>query len=283
MPRKKKIADKDVNEKNKDKEKALDELAVRLKLNKENLDLEKHEKESELEEDVDDSNLNLQSLEFHQFMELQEGQNTSAPILERIAGSQPRPIFVSGIPRGTETSSNNNDSGDEFRYVPGSSESTEPKYFSEPGTNAPERIDLAQAGRTGSFREEISQERFFMQSEPKIESQSMERFERPKRFDVERAGRENSPERPETKYEKYTENMSKLQTYVAGLSNDTWTQNLYWGWLNALRPLITDKPEGYPSFMRNSAWARKELSTFLGSWTELKHDTILCNINQATG
>ncbi len=27
--------------------------------------------------------------------------------------------------------------------------------------------------------------------------------------------------------------------------------------------------------MRNQAWARKELNTYLGSWTELKHDTIL--------
>ena len=27
--------------------------------------------------------------------------------------------------------------------------------------------------------------------------------------------------------------------------------------------------------MQNSAWIRKEINTFLGSWTELKHDTIL--------
>lgn len=27
--------------------------------------------------------------------------------------------------------------------------------------------------------------------------------------------------------------------------------------------------------MRNKAWTRKELNTFLGSWTELKRDTIL--------
>jgi len=40
-------------------------------------------------------------------------------------------------------------------------------------------------------------------------------------------------------------------------------------------PLIQEKPEGYPSFMRSQAWARKELNTYLGSWAELKHDTIL--------
>jgi len=27
--------------------------------------------------------------------------------------------------------------------------------------------------------------------------------------------------------------------------------------------------------MQNQAWARKDLNTLLGSWTELKHDTIL--------
>ena len=33
--------------------------------------------------------------------------------------------------------------------------------------------------------------------------------------------------------------------------------------------------EGAPDFMRSQAWARKSLNTALGSWTELRHDTIL--------
>jgi len=79
----------------------------------------------------------------------------------------------------------------------------------------------------------------------------------------------------ETKYACYGENMSKLQTYLSGLPDENWTQNLYWGWLYQLRPLLDAKPDGYPAFMKNSAWLRKSLNTFLGSWTELKHDTIL--------
>jgi hypothetical protein len=79
----------------------------------------------------------------------------------------------------------------------------------------------------------------------------------------------------ETKYQKYSENMSKMQTYLAGLPNENWTQNLYWGWLYQLRPLVDVKSSGYPIFMQNNAWVRKELNTFLGSWSELKHDTIL--------
>lgn len=79
----------------------------------------------------------------------------------------------------------------------------------------------------------------------------------------------------ETQYACYPENMSQMNSYVSGLKLETWTQNLYWGWLYQLRPLLTEKTAGYPTFMRNLAWTRKDLNTFLGSWTELKHDTIL--------
>jgi len=79
----------------------------------------------------------------------------------------------------------------------------------------------------------------------------------------------------ETQYACYSENMSKMNKYLSGLGRGIWTQNLYWGWLYQLRPLLDEKPSGYPTFMRNTAWARKELNTFLGSWSELKHDTIL--------
>jgi hypothetical protein len=81
-------------------------------------------------------------------------------------------------------------------------------------------------------------------------------------------------------YPGYKENLAKLQKYFAGLKEDTWGQNAYWNWIYALQPLLTDRryqeeatPE--PDFMKNDAWVRKDLNTFLGSWTELKHDTIL--------
>lgn len=79
----------------------------------------------------------------------------------------------------------------------------------------------------------------------------------------------------EYQYENYPENMQKMQQHLQSLPEANWQQNLYWGWLNALRPLTREIPEGYPSFMQNQAWARKDLNTFLSSWTELKHDTIL--------
>ncbi|MFA7169847.1 MAG: DUF3160 domain-containing protein, partial [Candidatus Paceibacterota bacterium] len=79
----------------------------------------------------------------------------------------------------------------------------------------------------------------------------------------------------ETDYACYNENMSKMKTYLSGLEENIWTQNLYWGWLYSLKPLTEEKSTGYPSFMTNDAWQRKSLNTYLGSWTELKRDTIL--------
>ena len=79
----------------------------------------------------------------------------------------------------------------------------------------------------------------------------------------------------DTDYACYKENMSKMKDHISGLGTDIWTQNLYWGWLYSLVPLTGEKGEGYPSFMQNQAYVRKELNTFLGSWTELKRDTIL--------
>jgi len=79
----------------------------------------------------------------------------------------------------------------------------------------------------------------------------------------------------ETDYACYEENMDAMSDYLSSLSTDLWTQNLYWGWLYQLKPLLEVKSTGYPTFMQNLAWVRKDINTFLGSWSELKHDTIL--------
>ncbi|MBD3174329.1 MAG: DUF3160 domain-containing protein [Armatimonadia bacterium] len=79
----------------------------------------------------------------------------------------------------------------------------------------------------------------------------------------------------ETEYLNYPEQMAKVREEVASLEMDSWTQNLYWSWLYAFHPLLEPKNEQYPAFMQTQAWRRKDLQTALGSWTELKHDTIL--------
>lgn len=76
-------------------------------------------------------------------------------------------------------------------------------------------------------------------------------------------------------YKNYTENMEKLRTGLAKENDELWAASLYAGWLHTLRPLLTEKGEGYPMFMQNEEWTKKCLECFAGSYAELKHDTIL--------
>jgi hypothetical protein len=79
----------------------------------------------------------------------------------------------------------------------------------------------------------------------------------------------------ENQYANYDTQMTKVRKEIGGLQTDSWTQNLYWSWLYTLQPLLEPKDARYPAFMQTQAWTRKDLHTALGSWTELKHDTIL--------
>lgn len=79
----------------------------------------------------------------------------------------------------------------------------------------------------------------------------------------------------ETGYANYPEQMEKVKGEIAGLGEDSWTQTIYWAWLYTLLPLLEEKGASYPAFMGTESWTRKDLAAALGSWTELKHDTIL--------
>lgn len=76
-------------------------------------------------------------------------------------------------------------------------------------------------------------------------------------------------------YEGYSENMEKLRKSLSEENSTLWSASLYANWLNTLRPLLTVKGEGYPVFMQSDEWSKKNLECFAGSFTELKHDTIL--------
>lgn len=76
-------------------------------------------------------------------------------------------------------------------------------------------------------------------------------------------------------YENYTENFDKLSSLISKYTVEDFGKNLYWGWMYALKALVSPYGEGYPSFMTSTNWKLKELLTFLASYTELKHDTIL--------
>jgi hypothetical protein len=80
----------------------------------------------------------------------------------------------------------------------------------------------------------------------------------------------------DTEYTHYDEQLDRLRREFAGKTPAEWTQNLYWRWLDALRPLLeASADQGWPRFMLSPAWQDRTLQTALGSWAELRHDTIL--------
>jgi len=80
----------------------------------------------------------------------------------------------------------------------------------------------------------------------------------------------------DTEYTNYYEQIDKLRKEVLAKTTEDWKQNLYWQWLYSLLPLLKENiEEEAPLFMQSIAWVDKELQTSLGSWAELRHDTIL--------
>lgn len=79
----------------------------------------------------------------------------------------------------------------------------------------------------------------------------------------------------DTDYPNYDSQMEKVRAKIAEAPDTTWNASLYASWLNTLRPLTETRGQGWPQYMQNEAWRTKSLASFLGSWTELKHDTAL--------
>ena len=71
--------------------------------------------------------------------------------------------------------------------------------------------------------------------------------------------------------------MASLKDVFDKTTTDKWTQNIYWGWIYTLKALNQETADktGYPNFMKAVDWNKKNLQAMLGSWTELKHDTLL--------
>jgi len=77
------------------------------------------------------------------------------------------------------------------------------------------------------------------------------------------------------KWKGYPEVFIKMKEKFADITQNVWQSNMYYGWIWVLKDFLNPFQEGYPSFMMNQAWEDKSLSTALGSWAELRHDTIL--------
>jgi len=152
----------------------------------------------------EDTELNLGDLEFSQFMQSSEPSGDKSPVLERIAGSQPRPIFVGGIPQTPVGISGEEEKTDEFKYVPGGTGNDEPKYIASDSriSAEPTPIDLMKVGRRQTeLIPQVDPETFSMHSEPQqTVLPTFERAGRAERIDTERAGRRDVFEKEDVKY-----------------------------------------------------------------------------------
>jgi len=79
----------------------------------------------------------------------------------------------------------------------------------------------------------------------------------------------------------YAAHLERMRVLVDEHGEEFWQQNLYNDWLAALRALspaegVQDPGAlGLPSVAGTEAWSRRMLNAQLGSWAQLRHDTIL--------
>ncbi|MCR3956296.1 MAG: DUF3160 domain-containing protein [Gudongella sp.] len=88
--------------------------------------------------------------------------------------------------------------------------------------------------------------------------------------------REIQLQKPENQqWEDYPVEMERLREEFSLYTEVDWKRNLYTGWMWVLEGLLGPAGNTMPQFMRSQAWEDKNLNTALGSWAELKHDTVL--------
>ncbi len=78
-----------------------------------------------------------------------------------------------------------------------------------------------------------------------------------------------------TEYANYETQLAALTQQVADRPGADWGGTVYDAWLYALQPVFARHGTAYPDFMRSPAWGAENLQSGLGSYAQLKHDTIL--------
>ncbi len=78
----------------------------------------------------------------------------------------------------------------------------------------------------------------------------------------------------------YNEMLQKMKAEIKEKSPEE-KQSVYWKWVESLGNLVKETPETtiqnplLPDCMKTEAWLDEKLTTVMGSWAQLKHDTIL--------
>jgi hypothetical protein len=81
---------------------------------------------------------------------------------------------------------------------------------------------------------------------------------------------------PDYDYANFTNHLSALEENFENLTEQEWNHSSYMAWMHSLQSLVTTEyNESYPDFMRTLAWQDEKLNTGLGSWAQLRHDTLL--------
>ncbi len=83
----------------------------------------------------------------------------------------------------------------------------------------------------------------------------------------------------------YASSLAKARQLVEWHDPGYWDSSIYTLWVGALRQLSAGKYDAtpLPSIARTEAWGRRLLNTQLGSWAELRHDTLLYAKQSYTG
>lgn len=78
------------------------------------------------------------------------------------------------------------------------------------------------------------------------------------------------------KWPGYLSSMEKMKEKIKNTDDELWKEkNAYMTWIWALSNVIQEDYDYYPPTLKGEHWQNKQLNTFLGSWAEIRHDTIL--------
>ena len=79
----------------------------------------------------------------------------------------------------------------------------------------------------------------------------------------------------QTQYARYDDQLKSMQTAIANRPQQAWGSTVYAAWLWSFQPAWSAHGSAFPDYMRTPEWAAKDTQTGLGSYAELKHDTVL--------
>jgi hypothetical protein len=73
----------------------------------------------------------------------------------------------------------------------------------------------------------------------------------------------------------FEKTLAELRGKLAQVPDELWFGSMAGQQLHAIATLAGRRNENYPAFMRGPEYAKKDIESMLGHWTEIKHDTVL--------